>query len=159
MVAYAPLARTVYAQPEAWPDEDPIPPAPAIVEQAPPPPRSTRDVLREDPDIGARYRAARAMTVGGGVTMGVGLGMALTAGVVTFFADPWAREDWEGEPVDYEASRGERVTVVGLLVVATAATIGGATLLGIGAHRKRGVVEEARRVSLGLGKGGFALRF
>jgi hypothetical protein len=159
VVAFAPLARTAHAQPEAWPQEDPIPLPPARVEQPPPPPRSTRDILREDTNIGARYRSARAMAVGGGVTMGVGIGLALTAGAVAFFTAPWASEDGEGEPVDYEARRGDRITVVGLLVVAGAATIGGATLLGIGVHRKRAVVAEARRVSFGLGRGGLALRF
>ncbi|HWB75867.1 MAG TPA: hypothetical protein VG755_12955 [Nannocystaceae bacterium] len=48
---------------------------------------------------------------------------------------------------------------MGLLVVASAATIGGATLLGIGCAPQAGRRREALRLSLGFGEGGLALRF
>ena len=65
----------------------------------------------------------------------------------------------EGEPVDYAAKRDDRALVIGLLVVAGVALAGGATLLGIGASRRQAAVDEARRITLGVGRGGLALRF
>ncbi len=147
------------ALPEAWAD-DPIPPAPPRATDDERAPRaSTRDILREDSSLGQRYRDARAMAVGGGVTMGVGFGFVVSAGAVALFEAPWQRTNFAGDPVDYDENQEERVAVVAFATVGAIAAVAGAAFLAVGVIRKQQAVERAQRISFDIRRGGLALRF
>lgn len=128
----------------------PPPAAPPPVAHVPPPVVSredaARDVLRNDPEIGRRYRQGRGMIIGGAVALSFGVVLLSTAALVAL------AEAFE-DPATYDVSTSFALT--GGLT-----GIGGAALLGVGIVKRRHAVEDARRrVALGVGSGGLALRF
>lgn len=148
-----------------WPDTPPPPaPAPRIAAPRISAPLMTekaaiRDVLRRDPEIGARYRRGRGMVVGGAVSLGVAGGTALTAGLFALLADFSTNTDPDDDVEDYDGS-DERSVAVGFAVTAGVLVAVGIPLVIIGARTRGDAIADARRrVSLGMGPRGFGLRF
>lgn len=128
----------------------PAPPAPPPVVHVPPPVVSredaARDVLRNDPEVAPRYRHGRGMIIGGAVVLSLGVALLSTAALV-------AVAEGFGGSETFEVSTTFAIT-------GSLHAIGGAALLGVGIVKRRHAVEDARRrVALGVGSGGLALRF
>lgn len=151
-----PPSRGVAAEPPAdnaaqWegivgPTPPPPPPAAHVPAPVVAPVDAERDVLRNDPEIAPRYRSGRGMIIGGAVALSVGVVILSTAALVAFL------EGFE-EPARYEASTT-------LAITGGVTGVAGAALLGVGIVKRRHAIEDARRrVALGVGPGGLALRF
>ena len=148
-----------------WPDTPP-PPAPAPRIAVPPTAASPmsekeaiRDVLRRDPEIGARYRQGRGMIIGGAISLGSAGGSLLTAGLFALLANGLENTNPDDDVEDYDGG-DERAVAVGFAVTAGVLVAVGVPLVIIGARRRGDAVADARRrVSLGMGPRGFGLRF
>jgi hypothetical protein len=158
----APTWQVAHAEPPAsgWDDQAPplpaAPPAAAAPAPALPSHEEVRELLRHDPEIGPRYRQGRGMMIGGGVGIGVGVVTMLIGGLTAAFSDGWGDED------DIDPAQARRDLNLGLGAVIGGAVViaAGATVLAFGAGRRRQAIDEAtRRVQLGMGPRGLALRF
>jgi hypothetical protein len=164
LVAFGTATAANAAPPQtmAWPDTPPPAapaPAPRITAPLMTEKEAIRDVLRRDPDIGARYRQGRGMVVGGAVSLGVAGGSLLTAGLFALIADFSEHSDPDDDVDDYDAS-DERSVAVGFAVTAGVLVAVGIPLVVVGARRRADAIHDARRrVSLGMGPRGFGLRF
>ncbi len=90
--------------------------------------RALKDILRTDPDIAPRYRAGKAMVVGGAVTLSIGGVMLLGAlsGIGT------------------ELQREGKTAMIVTGAVGGALAVSGAVLLGFGVPKRRRAIEDAR---------------
>lgn len=90
--------------------------------------QKTKDLLRNDPDLSARYKSGRGMIIGGSVALGVGGTLALAA------ASTWNSTE----------NVGGRATLITVGSVGGALLVTGAVLVGLGVPKRKNATRDAR---------------
>ena len=124
----------------------------ASAEQSGGPAKPFKVRLREDPELWPRYRKARTLTIVGGATMGGSFALVLTGGLV------WVIDAMAEGPI----TLGPTIATFTLVGLGGAALVAGTAMLGVGLHRRKQIVREARMKYavtpwFGPGGGGAAL--
>jgi hypothetical protein len=99
-------------------------------------PPDVDDIIDADPDLDARYGQAKRMAIGGGITMGVGFIMSMSAG-------SWLILDSRYTDVTPPGVHPIHTAEWAMVGIGLSALVAGSIVMGIGLAKRRRVIDEA----------------